>query len=240
MEDEVFSKEQLKQHIQFLASDELKGRKANESGYIKAAEYVADYCSKIGLEPLFMDTSENSKSSWFQQVPFVDYELGENNWLAFSDGKKFYPNENYFLMNSGNKNGLIYIDSILFAGYALHEPDLDWDDFEGIDIQGKYVMMVDGLPGESNFPELNKKHVQSHISLPLKIEKLYEMGAAGLIVVSEASRKFWKMGARINQKLGYKPVEPSFWADPYHPELPVIMIHPDIFKAYFPDVNIRY
>ncbi len=145
MEDEVFSKEQLKQHIQFLASDELKGRKTNEPGYLKAAEYVADYCSKIGLEPLFMDTSENSNSSWFQQVPFVDYELGENNWLAFNDGKKFYPDKGYFLMNSGNANGLVSIDSILFAGYAIHEPDLGWDDFKGIDIQGKYVMMVDGI-----------------------------------------------------------------------------------------------
>ncbi len=64
------------------------------------------------------------------------------------------------------------------------------------------------------------------------------MGAAGLIIVSEASRKFWKMSARINEKLGYKPVSPSFWADPYHPDLPVIMIHPDIFKAYFPQLEI--
>jgi len=238
MDDEFFSKEQLKKHIQYLASDELKGRKTNEPGYLKAAEYVADYCEKIGLTPFFSDTSETLKYSWFQQVPFVDYELGEYNWLAFNDGKKFYPDKAYFLMNSGDANGPASIDSILFAGYAIHEPNLGWDDFEGIDIQGKYIMMIDGLPDESCFPELNKKHEQSHISLPLKIDKLYEMGAAGLIIVSEASRKFWKLSARINKKLGYKPIQPSFWADPYHPELPVIMIHPDIFKAYFPDVEI--
>jgi hypothetical protein len=237
MDDEFFSKEQLKKHIQYLASDELKGRKTNEPGYLKAAEYVADYCSEIGLYPLFKDSMENSNSGWFQQVQFIDYKMGVNNWLAFNDGKKFYPDKGYFLMNSGDANGPVSIDSILFAGCAIHEPELGWNDFEGIDINGKYVMMVDGIPDENNFPELNKKHEQSHISLALKIEKLNEMGAAGLIVVSEASRKFWKLSARINQKLGYKPVEPSFWADPFHSELPVIMIHPDIFTAYFPTLN---
>jgi len=238
-ENGIFGKEQLKQHIQYLASTELQGRKTNEPGYLKAATYVADYCKGIGLTPFFKDTSANSNNGWFQQVPFVDYEMGENNWLTFNDEKKFYPNKGYFLMNSGNANGKISIDSILFAGFAIHEPGLGWDDFAGINIQEKYVMMVDGIPDEKDFPELNDQHSQSHISLADRINKLYEMGAAGLIVVSEQSRKFWKISARINEKLGYKPVNPSFWADTYHPSLPVIMIHPDIFKSYYPNIEIN-
>ena len=235
----IISREQLKQHIQYLASGELQGRKANEPGYLTAAEYVADYCENIGLTQFFRDTSEKFDYSWYQQVPFVDYELGDNNWLAFKDEKKFYPGKGYFLMNSGKANGIFSIDSILFAGYAIYEPALGWNDFAGKDIMGKYVMMVDGLPDENDFAELNELHAQSHISLASKINKLNEMGAAGLIVVSELSRKFWKMSARINKKLGYKPVNPSYWADPDHPELPVIMIHPDISKAYYPNVEIN-
>lgn len=237
-ENGTISKEQLKKHIHYLASAELKGRKTNESGYLQAAEYVADYCREIGLTPFFDDTSEKSNNGWYQQVPFIDYELGDNNWLAFNDKKKFFPNKGYFLMNTGNADGVISIDSILFTGYAIYEPELGWNNFAGKNVKGKYVMMVDGMPDKNKFPELNEQHTQSHISLANKINKLHEMGAAGLIVVSEASRKFWKLSARINEKLGYKPVNPSFWADPYHPELPVIMIHPDIFRAYFPDVEI--
>jgi hypothetical protein len=238
VDDSAISNVRLKQHMQYLASAELNGRKTNESGYIKAAEYVADYFKKIGIKPYFTDTSGITEQGWYQQVPFVEIELRENNWLSFGDDKKFYPDKGYFLMNSGNASGLVSIDSILFAGYAIHEPEMGWDDFSGRDVKGKYVMMVDGIPDEKDFPELYIKHQESHLSLAEKIDKLYGMGAAGLIVVSEMSRKFWKMSARINEKLGYKPMNPSFWADPYHAELPVIMIHPDIFKAYFPDVNM--
>jgi len=83
-------------------------------------------------------------------------------------------------MNSGKANGVISIDSILFAGYAIYEPEFGWNDFVGKNIQGKYIMMVDGMPDEKDFPELNEKHAQSHISLVDRIDKLYEMGAAGL------------------------------------------------------------
>jgi hypothetical protein len=238
VDDSTISKEKLKQHIQYLASAELKGRKTNEPGYLKAAEYVANYCQKIGLNTFFEDSLKASGQGWYQQVPFLDFVLRENNWLSFGDEKRFFPDKGYFLMNSGNASGLVSIDSVLFAGYAIHEHDMGWDDFSGRDINGKYVMMVDGIPDENDFPELYKKHQKSHISLAERIDKLYYMGAAGLIVVSEMSRKFWKLSARINEKLGYKPIHPSFWADPYHPELPVIMIHPDIFKAYFPEVDI--
>jgi len=229
------SKENLKLHIQYLASAALKGRKTNEAGYLKAADYVSNYCEEIGLQPLF--TNKDNTGNWFQQVPFIDYQHGSENWIAFHDKKKFFLEDGYFLMNAGSADGLISIESILFAGFGTHEPDLGWDDFAGIDIKGKYVMIVDGTPDKTKFPEMDRLHSESHLSLDRKIDFIYEQNAAGLIIVSEASRKYWDLTKRIHQKLGYKPVIPSFWADPYHPELPVLMIHPDIFKSYFPDVE---
>jgi len=235
LQSSKISKENLKQHIQYLASADLKGRKTNEAGYYTAAEYIANYCKEIGLQPLFTD--KNNPGDWFQQVPFLDYQYGPDNWISFTDNKKFFLEDGYFLLNAGNAGGLISIDSILFAGYGIYEPDLGWDDFAGIDISGKYVMIVDGNPDKTKFPEIDHLHSESHISLDKKIDFLHKQSAAGLIIVSETSRKYWDLTKRVHQRLGYKPVLPSFWADPYHPELPVLMIHPDIFKSYCPDVE---
>jgi len=228
------SEQNLKKHIQYLASADLKGRKANESGYLKAAEYVTKQCKDVGLEPLFLD--QDHSASWLQQVPFIDIEYGNDNWLTFSDDKKFYIEENYFLLNKGSAEGMILIDSILYAAYGIHEPEFGWDDFEGVDLDGKYVMIVDGDPDKDEFPDIDHLHSEHHISLSKRIEYLYENGAAGLMIISEASRKIWDLTKVIHQKLGYNPVDPAFWADPYHPELPVLMIHPDIFKAHFPEI----
>lgn len=232
------SQVQLKNHIEYLASSELAGRKANERGFILAVEYVTNYCREIGLEGFFpFSQDRHNKGNLLQKVPFLDYHYGPDNWLSFKDDKKFHIEDNYFLLNSGKTIGLISIDSILFVGFGIHEPDLGWNDFKGIDLEGKFVMIVDGLPDKNDFPEIEHLYSESHISLKRKIDYLHRYKAAGLIIVSESSRKSWDLTKRIHQKLGYKPIDLSFWADPYHPELPVVMIHPDIFNHYFPGIE---
>lgn len=230
--NEIVINNNLNTHLDYLASEDLKGRKTNEDGYLKAADYVSGFYEEISLEEFLIDPKSNT--SWFQQVPFVDYHNGDQNWLSLKDQERLKIEKDYFVLNRGNSNGLISIDSLFYSGFGIHEPDLGWDDFEGMDISGKFILIVDGIPSQDDFPEIYKLHSKAHLSLARKIEYLSNKNAAGLIIVSEASRKFWNLSSKINDKLGYKPIEPSFWADPYHPELPVIMIHPEAFKKSFP------
>jgi len=212
--NQIVINNKLKTHIDYLASEDLKGRKTNEEGYLKAAAYVADFCEEIGLKKFSVEPKSDSNESWFQQVPFVDYHNSDNNWLSLNNRERLTLEKNYFVLNPGNSNGLISSDSMFHSGFGIHEPDMGWDDFKGTDISGKVVLMVDGIPSQDDFPDIYTLHSKAHLSLARKIEYLNNKNVAGLIIVSEASRKFWNLSSKINNKLGYKPIEPSFWADP--------------------------
>jgi len=233
-----FSKERLKSHIATLASDEMRGRRANEEEYLQAAEYVADHLRKTGLQPFFQGHSDSiEEESYFQQVSFVEYTYGTGNWLKLSNPpEEVFMNDGYIILNPGDLNGITAINSLFFAGYGVHEPALGWDDFKGKDVEGKFVMMVDGIPGKKDHPEIAALYEKSPESLARRIEQLNTLNAAGLIVVSEMGEKYWKLSSVIHRKVGYNPVEPCYYGDPYDPDFPVIMIKPSLFGKHFPEI----
>src|SRR5687768_16180769 len=65
-----FSTERFRSHVAFLSDDLLEGREAGERGYEIAARYVATNFAGLGLKPAV-------NGSWYQEVPFVQYGLGE-------------------------------------------------------------------------------------------------------------------------------------------------------------------
>ncbi len=236
----VISKEKLRAHISILASDDMKGRKTNEEGYLKAADYVTDQLRETGLQPFFPATTAASHDRlYFEQVPFVEYTYGDNNWLKLSNPtEKVNMHNGYIILNPGDLNGVVRINSLFYAGYGIYEPELEWDDFSDADVRDKFVMIVDGQPDKDNHPEIYNLYEKSPQSLARRIERLKELKVAGLIIVSEMGEKYWDLSALIQRKLGYNPVDPSYMGDPYDPEFPVIMIKPSLFRNHFHEIPL--
>jgi len=236
----VISKEKLRAHISILASDDMKGRKTNEEGYLKAADYVADQLRETGLQPFFPATTATSHDRlYLEQVPFVEYTYGDNNWLKLSNPtEKVNMYDGYIILNPGDLNGVVRINSLFYAGYGIYEPELEWDDFSDADVRDMFVMIVDGQPDKDNHPEIYNLYEKSPQSLARRIERLKELKAAGLVIVSEMGEKYWDLSALIQRKLGYNPVEPSYMGDPYDPAFPVIMIKPYLFRKHFPEIPL--
>ncbi|MCX6266870.1 MAG: hypothetical protein NTW16_05860 [Bacteroidetes bacterium] len=132
----------LHEYVQFLASDSLKGRKPGTPEINVAATYIRDHFVAAGLKPL-----DDNGFQWFEIVTGVD--LGDRNTLAF-DGmnaairKDFIP---LSFSSSATVNA-----PVVFAGYGF-DIDIDslkWNDYKGVDVSGKWVMVFRADPDLDN------------------------------------------------------------------------------------------
>ena len=162
---------ELKQHVAFLASDSLKGRKPGTKGGQQAAEYIKNEISKLDLELL-----GNNGFQFFDVVTSVI--LGENNKLSFSGftgtvGEDFIP-------FGFSKNDSI-TGEVVFAGYGfdVKTDSISWNDYSGLDVTGKWVMVLRGDPEDNPHGEFAE-----HSSLRKKAMVARDKGAAGILFVS--------------------------------------------------------
>ena len=171
----------LRAHVEFLASDLLTGREPGTAGYDIAAEYVASQFRQMGLEPA------GDKGSYFQQVPLRSAVLKPGSArLAYINGdtsRNFEFVDEFFLgPDAGSEAGSVS-GELVFAGYGIEAPELGYNDFESIDVDGKIVVVLAGQPVD--FPSEEGAHFGSGR------EKAYawaRRGAVGAIVISTPRR----------------------------------------------------
>jgi len=171
---DITSKE-IKEHITFLASDDLKGRDSGTDEIMEAAEYIADEFAEYGLEPAF-------DGDYFQTFPFIKtIKLTENNSLTITaDGEEinFQLSEEYITVPfSGNA---VVNSDLVFAGFGISASDLNYDDYEGIDVKDKIVVVF------RNTPEPSVPHSEFDAYSPLrkKAAVARDKGAVGIIFIN--------------------------------------------------------
>ncbi|MBP1661602.1 MAG: aminopeptidase, partial [Candidatus Aminicenantes bacterium] len=130
-------------HIKFLASNELKGRKSGTPEYRRAAEYVAAEMAKAGLKP------GGDNGTWFQEVPFKNWSDFEQpirlEILAPRPRVYFAGRGRDFVPFSGTGSGRVR-GGLVFAGYGVASDGDSWDDYAGLDVKGKIVVLMPDLP----------------------------------------------------------------------------------------------
>ncbi len=137
---------ELNEHVTFLASDELKGRLSGTPEGLKAATYIRDQFKK------FSTLMGEEGFQFFEIV--TDVKLGANNSFSFENFNGII-NEN-FAPYAFSSNSIIEAQ-VVFAGYGLeiNRENLNWNDYEGIDVEGKWVLILKGDPendrAESDF-----------------------------------------------------------------------------------------
>ena len=166
---------EIKEHISFLASDELKGRDSGTEEILEAAEYIADEFAEYGLKPSF-------DGSYLQEFPFIKtIELTDNNSLTFFQNENEIEPvlwEDYITVPfSGNANVKA---NLVFAGFGISAPDLKYDDYEGLDVKNKIVIVF------RNTPEPNVPHSEfdAHSPLRKKSAVARDKGASGIIFIN--------------------------------------------------------
>lgn len=162
----------LKSHISYLASDELEGRYTGSTGGYAAAKYIRDEFKAAGLELL-----ANSGFQEFEVV--VSVKAGQNNSMLFN-GKEAVCGTD-FTPFPFSKNASVTA-GIVFAGYGfdISNDSLQWNDYNGVDVKGKWVMILRGDP------EIEKQESRFALFGGDRDKELTarDKGAAGIIYVS--------------------------------------------------------
>jgi membrane dipeptidase len=159
-------------HVAFLASDELKGRKAGMPEYRRAAEYVAAEMQKIGLKP------GGDNGTWFQEVPFkawTDFVQPIRLEILKPARRVYFPGrERDFAPVRGTGSGTVR-GGLVFAGYGVVSEKDNWNDYAALDVKGKIVLVMPDLP------EPLGTDARADWSFSQKVKTAAEKGAVGLI-----------------------------------------------------------
>ena len=175
------TKQEIQDHINYLASDELEGRFSGSAGERLAGDYIAKEFESYGLKKMF-------GSSYFQEFDFTsNIELGENNSLSIktSDGTVDLKINDDFVTApfSGNFN---FEGDLVFVGYAISSDKIDYDDFAGVDVNNKIVIAMRYNPDNDS----TKSEFDAFSALRRKASTAKEKGAKAIVFVN-----------------GYKPAE---------------------------------
>jgi Tol biopolymer transport system component len=182
--------EDLRKHVTYLASDELKGRMTGTPGEIEATAYVASVFEKLGLEPA------GEKGTWFQPFTFTaGVAVGKDNSLDLSIGGKKIEGltaDKDWRPVSFSKNGPIDAGGIVFAGYGMEIPKPNGDgeaytSYFHLDVKGKWVMVLRYFPEDA--PKELREEMQRFSRLRHKAMTARRKFAAGVIFVSGPNSK---------------------------------------------------
>ncbi len=186
----------MKQHVTYLASDELEGRLTGTEGEKLATQYVADVFQKLGLQPM------GDKDTWFENFDFTaGVALGKDNSLLFHDlrltGFSSYTIDKDWRPLSFSQIGKVADAGVIFAGYGIETPEnaMDGDgkkiepysSYAHLDVKDKWVLVMRYQP--ENIDQNRKNELTRYSSLRLKVLTARQKGARGLIVCSGPNSK---------------------------------------------------
>lgn len=188
----AISSKALEAHVRVLADDKMEGREAGSRGYDSAAQYVAAQFKALGLKPAG-NPSATGDAAYLQPVAllgakraaegarFVIHDKGGNTALTYP--KDFMPGRSYIAAQTA------LMAPVVFVGYGIRAPERGHDDYAGLDVRGKIVVMLDGTP--KGWPSEIGAHYGS-----VKSETAAAQGAVGVISVgtrdSEGRRPYAK------------------------------------------------
>ena len=181
----------LLDHIKVLSSDEFEGRKPGTKGEELTVKYLEDAFKTLGLKP------GNSDGTYIQKVPMVGITATNTTPLTISKGgtrRTFKWKDDVVAWTKHVADGASIADSdIIFAGYGVTAPEFNWDDFKGVDVKGKTIMVLvndpqvpdPGDPSKLDPKTFNGKAMTYYGRWTYKFEEGARRGAAGVLIVHE-------------------------------------------------------
>jgi hypothetical protein len=182
----------LMAHIRYLSSDELQGRGNGTEGLERAAEYIATQFRQAGLEP------GGTGGSWFQPFEMVaGIEINPGNELTFSSagrtvrltlGSSYYPLAVTPSDSTAAPSQQLDGVPLVFAGYGISSRNPQYDDYAGLDVRGKAVVIFSHEPQENlRTSRLNGNRPLRETTLLAKAEAARTRGAVALFVIADPS-----------------------------------------------------
>ncbi|HZK08031.1 MAG TPA: M20/M25/M40 family metallo-hydrolase [Bacteroidales bacterium] len=170
----AISAAEIQEHINFLASDKLKGRQPGTPGDAAAAAYIRDQMSAAGLQLMGEEGYQN-----FDLV--TDVALGRSNRLSI--GIDVYLVEKDFMPLPFTANAALSAAAVFVGyGFEIKNDSIGWDDYAAADVAGKWAIVLRGAPAIEGWDGV----FQGMIGERMKVLTARDKGAAGVIFVNGA------------------------------------------------------
>ena len=176
------NKEQLIEHIKTLASDEFEGRAPSSKGEELTLDYLTKQLTAVGFKP-------GNGDSFLQPVPMVSIEASPDMTLSINGKDYQYGSE--MVMGSSRISELEQLkdSELVFVGYGVNAPEYNWNDYKGLDVKGKTVVILVNDPGfATQDPALFNGNAMTYYGRwTYKYEEASRQGAEGAIIIHETA-----------------------------------------------------
>lgn len=181
----------LMEHIRVLASDEFEGRAPGTNGERLTLAYLERAFADAGLQPGVVNA--DGSRSWLQPTPLVAATLTNTPTLTFSgrDGARNYTYATQFSAWTRRLDPRVSVENapLVFVGYGINAPELGWNDYEGVDVRGKIVVMLINDPDFETGDDrgFGGRAMTYYGRWTYKFEEAGRQGAAGAIIIHETA-----------------------------------------------------
>jgi len=179
--------DEMKQHVYVLASDGMKGRDTPSTELDSCADYIAREFKSYGL------TDPDQDNNYFQYFNTLKTHLSEPNILILTsqEVKEDYDLKNDFVPLHLTANKRLTNVDIVFAGYGITAPELKYDDYKNIDVNGKAVLIFKGEPQEDDTSSIFSGVKETdHAKVRIKVENARDHGAVAVILANHPTSPF--------------------------------------------------
>ena len=168
--------EAIRAHMRFLSDSLLEGRGTGTPGYQIAARYVATQLEALGLQPAGLD------GTWYQAVPTrksLEDDARSSLVLVTKNGEQtLAPLKDYVHYGDLNRTDTSVEAPVVFVGFGVTAPELNYDDYVGADVKGKIVAMFGNAPAK--FPSTVRAYYADY---NVKMRNAVAHGAVGTIAL---------------------------------------------------------
>jgi Zn-dependent M28 family amino/carboxypeptidase len=200
--DSGISVQTLKDVTKTLSSDAFEGRKPTTPAEEKATAYIVDRMKAAGLKP-------GNHGSWFQNVPLVELNAQNVTPFTFTGGKApvslTQGSDMVLHTYRVTPNVAIKDSDVVFVGYGIHAPERGWDDYAGVDVKGKTVVVLVNDPDWER-PErtglFEGKAMTYYGRWTYKYEEAARQGAAAVLIVHDTEPAAYGWGVVESSNTG--------------------------------------
>ncbi len=187
--------------VRVLASDDFEGRRPGTPGEEKTLAYVIGQLRKLGLKP-------GNGESYLQQVPLVELVPAGDPTLVISGhgaAKALtYAKDMVIWTKREVAETSLQHSELVFVGYGIVAPEYRWNDYAGLDVHGKTVVVVVNDPGYgSKDPTVFKGNAETYYGRwTYKVEEAARQGAAGILLVHDTGAAGYGWNVIVNGRTG--------------------------------------
>ena len=199
---ETITPDHIRWHVRYLSHDLLEGRGTGQRGGDIAAEYIATQFAEYGLKPA------GDHGTYMQKVPLVGITtLPETQFsLVPKQGEtmNLKPLDEYVAYDQTQQAQSEVDADIVFVGYGIEAPEYNWDDYKGLDVHGKVLLMLVNEPTSDDPKFFKGKALTYYGRWTYKYEEAARKGAVGVLLVHQTQMASYPWEVVRNSNSGEK------------------------------------